>query len=553
VRRRRLLSIALGVTLALVAVEVALQVVAFVIWAGRSEAGADIQAAVLCVGDSFTYGLGATGDGGSYPRQLEQRLAANGDARTVINGAWPGQTSREVLLRLPEQLRRHRPDVVCVLVGINDISARPARVVEADFEQPPPTGFPLRLRVAQVFSLMVTWLTHEHSATPALVGTWHHGDLEVTFEPSGRVVLGKDELRWIRDERGFALVMPKGEVQPLSWSIAEGQLHLRTPEFEHTLAAGPAPPPRALVLGERALARGEFALAKGLFEAALPTGEDAPSARAGLLAVALAEGDRPRAVRLRDELQAHYATDASVGVGGALLRAHVALGEAEPALELAERILAREPTHLPAWDVMLASAATQLPRVLAYMQRVLAAAPADASWRPLLLQTRATLLRPSDPVAALDDLFTAFLLTGDGAFLQRQCELGAADYTLPARDAALGRLLPEAAARVRAALAADVGAAGVYSTLRAHLEHVAVVCKAHRAQLWLLSYPEPDAQRDALVAGVAAAVGARFVALHPRFTELLAATPRPQLFIPDGHCTDRGYGVMADELAKLLR
>lgn len=552
-KRRRLLSVAIGVTLALVALEVALQVIALVIWSRRSEAGADAPAAVLCVGDSFTYGLGATGDGGSYPRQLEQLLTAAGAARSVVNGGWPGQTSREVLLRLPEQLQRHRPEVVCVLVGINDVWGRPVRVVEADFAKPPSAGFPLRWRGGQVLSLLVTWLTHQPNAAPEFVGTWHHGDLQVSFEPSGRVLLGRDELRWIRDEGGFALVMPKGEVLPLSWSITAGRLLLRTPQFEHTLESGPAPPPRAVVRGELALARGELALAKQTFAEALATVEDAPSARAGLVAVAVAESDRPRAVVLREELQAQHAADASLGVGRALLQAHLALGETEPALDLAESLLARDPTQLPAWSVMLASAATHLPRVLACMQRVLAAAPADASWRPLLLQTRANLLRPSDPVAALGDHFAAFLQTDNGAFLLRQCELGAAEFTPSVREAALARLPAAAAARVRAALAADAGEVGVYATLRAHLERIAEACKAHGAQLWLLSYPEPDAQRDALVAGVAAAVGARFVALHPRFTELLATTPRAQLFIHDGHCTDRGYGVMAEQLAPLLR
>ena len=66
------------------------------------------RCAVLCVGDSFTWGLGATGADGSYLAQLEMLLAQRliDGASRVVNGGWPGRNSRIVLEQLPPQDRK---------------------------------------------------------------------------------------------------------------------------------------------------------------------------------------------------------------------------------------------------------------------------------------------------------------------------------------------------------------------------------------------------------------------------------------------------------------
>jgi len=84
---------------------------------------------VLCVGDSFTFGLGASDDAHSYPARLEERLrAAPVDGRwRVANGGVPSRNSRDVLLDLPRQFLRERPRFVVVLVGVNEVWSRPER------------------------------------------------------------------------------------------------------------------------------------------------------------------------------------------------------------------------------------------------------------------------------------------------------------------------------------------------------------------------------------------------------------------------------------------
>lgn len=72
---------------------------------------------VLCLGDSFTLGVGATPQH-SYPRQLQRILRREtGRAVTVINNGVAGRNSSQVRANLAANLRIHRPDLVLLLTG----------------------------------------------------------------------------------------------------------------------------------------------------------------------------------------------------------------------------------------------------------------------------------------------------------------------------------------------------------------------------------------------------------------------------------------------------
>jgi len=143
---QRAALVAFGVLVAVVAVELSLQAVAFVTYLGASARYHRADAVgtrtlrvrtALCLGDSYTYGEGASGEKGSYPSQLEQLLNAreNGPAGVrwrVVNRGWPGRNSAEVLQRTPGYLTTERPDYVVVLVGAND------RWSHREMDLPPP-------------------------------------------------------------------------------------------------------------------------------------------------------------------------------------------------------------------------------------------------------------------------------------------------------------------------------------------------------------------------------------------------------------------------------
>jgi lysophospholipase L1-like esterase len=85
-------------------------------------AAPETRRAILCVGDSFTYGLGAPA-GQDYPSQLERLIEErHPDAGiVVVNRGRPGFTSSEVLQRLESDLQEMMPLAVVLLVGMNNL------------------------------------------------------------------------------------------------------------------------------------------------------------------------------------------------------------------------------------------------------------------------------------------------------------------------------------------------------------------------------------------------------------------------------------------------
>ncbi len=108
--------------------EFSLQVVSLVAWWRLQDPTEDATVphsrVVLCVGDSHTYGTGASSRSSSYPSVLQEilnRQTSPGDSQwRVINAGWPGATSGATLQRLSGRLKEHDPDYVCLLVGFNN-------------------------------------------------------------------------------------------------------------------------------------------------------------------------------------------------------------------------------------------------------------------------------------------------------------------------------------------------------------------------------------------------------------------------------------------------
>jgi lysophospholipase L1-like esterase len=124
--RQRLGLIIFGIILALVCVELLLRAGGLVFLFYRGQLGNNFAQGsqayrILCLGDSFTQGIGA-GKDEDYPSQLQKLLNSLGlpEKFIVINKGIAGQNSSELLADLDINLNIYTPDLVIVLTGMND-------------------------------------------------------------------------------------------------------------------------------------------------------------------------------------------------------------------------------------------------------------------------------------------------------------------------------------------------------------------------------------------------------------------------------------------------
>lgn len=86
------------------------------------------DAVIVALGDSLTYGTG--GGGVNYPQVLQERTG-----RTVINAGIPGETSGGAAARLGTLLKQHKPQLLIVCSGGNDILRRHGDDVKANLSR----------------------------------------------------------------------------------------------------------------------------------------------------------------------------------------------------------------------------------------------------------------------------------------------------------------------------------------------------------------------------------------------------------------------------------
>jgi lysophospholipase L1-like esterase len=112
--------VAIGVLVLAASAELVLQAAARFV-GDRAETSSVGRVAIVCVGDSHTYGA-AVAPEEAYPSRLQVELdyAAPGHYR-VINLGIPGHNTSQVLNRLPRQALRHEAAMILVWVGINDL------------------------------------------------------------------------------------------------------------------------------------------------------------------------------------------------------------------------------------------------------------------------------------------------------------------------------------------------------------------------------------------------------------------------------------------------
>ena len=319
VPRKKLRLVLLGCVLALVAAELALQVIAFAIWSTRdSSVSPSDTETVLCVGDSFTYGLGTTSRDFAYPAAAERHAKETGSSLTFINGGWPGNDSRDVLRELPRLLEAHHPRLVYVLVGYNDSWHRPD-LEAAESLGNDDGGFRIEFRLGRLAAMVLDALgSNESESTPQvaaeprpihpILDAWHVGPTWFLFFEDGRLETNAGEFQWARDGDRLKLRFGQYEDSPtrtVDWAL-EGEIL--------TLSDDSGAPPLILARG-------------------MPTPTALDQARALFAGGDMAEGERA----LREAM-----TDPSLEADAALeLVTHLAKAKPEAAVREATAMIER--------------------------------------------------------------------------------------------------------------------------------------------------------------------------------------------------------------------
>jgi lysophospholipase L1-like esterase len=189
---RRLARIAVSFAIYVIALEIFLQSVALFV----SVMGRDIETSwitgnrrILCLGDSNTYGLWLERHE-AYPQQLETvwNESGSGSRVEVLNLGFPGTNSSRLRRDFPRMLDTLRPDVVIVLIGVNDYWTRPVEFERGPRDVNTRSFLERHSRVLKLYDMVQRALdtrelavTFEPIADPGVLarkGKAHFGDVE---------------------------------------------------------------------------------------------------------------------------------------------------------------------------------------------------------------------------------------------------------------------------------------------------------------------------------------------------------------------------------------
>lgn len=509
----RVKRVLLATVATVVALEVILQAGAFIVWFAESRPVPEIPAGhdvVLCVGDSWTHGMGSSDPRTrSYPAVLQQlvRQASKRDW-TVINGGQGGQHSRDVLQRLPSQLEHFRPKIVCVLVGQNDFWAAPEELAQGDDIDH--SAYRFRWRVPRL--LAWTWASLSEPA------------------PAPAAARGPE---W--EPRGPKPARPYAD-EPRKWN--------------------PSALAREHAARGRQLARGGDVLgAIAAYELALGECPGDAAARAALAELYRKNGQHDEASRELDWLTASWEQDRDYRTGRQLALALAACDRDRRVLELVPELLSTYPLDT---SLIVAMARSQflvgeVEEALRSVDTAIAIAPEPGFFWLRYRLCMAGLGRPDKAVASALAAYVLFNNAEQTATLLRSAckHVGAAKLraivesleSYPCPPDVRERLLQIVDEVVR-----ESGADDVSRVLAAHLTRIATTARNAGATPVFLTYPTAGSAGRVL-RRVAEQLDAELIDVAARFAELLGDRDYAEVRSADGHVDDEGYRLMATAVA----
>lgn len=501
---KRLLYLALLLAATVLLLETALQIGHAIVVFSQPPAdstAAESEATVLCIGDSYTFGVGASSPEGSYPAQLQELLIDRlGPASRAFNAGWPAQSSWDVASTFQNQLESSSPAFVSILVGTNDRWKVPSRF------QP------------------------ESSAR------------KETGDPTGR---------WALELRTVKLVRILLGDRPTTFSDPRTGAPSALDPSESAGADQPATRARAL------LRQSKYTEVLELAEEALETHLEIRQELRRIELIALIRlGRRTEALRISREFEELYESHPTKSNGEFLLAALANTGQSELSLEFAKSLIETYPDIVLAWQIVgwRARDRGDTETAASAFGTILSLAPTDdRSLRAETMRSLAAVLEDGDSGRATGLLIDAMLLDGEvprtvgtlRAALGDEAESQAATHlaTLDLDDR--GQALAED-------LLGGLGNAISWVVSVANLEWIVETTLAAGATPLVLSYPFCPGDVSAIQSQVASTQGARWIDVCSRFERELETRPWHELFVPDGHCTEAGYAIIAELVAEAI-
>ncbi|MHC5065157.1 MAG: SGNH/GDSL hydrolase family protein [Planctomycetota bacterium] len=489
-RKAALISIA-----TILVLELVLQVASLVVWASHSGDETELNPArVLCVGDSYTFGVGASDPRThGYPAQLESILQEDfGSDLRVNNRGWPGQDSRNLLARLDRDLREASPEVVCILIGCNDRWNRPAEWrQEQQAESQGETSWRWELRSLRLASLLF-------SGDDARLGPADEGGSSPAAKP-----------------------VPKGAWNQL-WA---GYHEEAVASFRANVDAYP---------------------------------DLAPANLAGLVDALMRLDRKVEVEATLEELESLYAERQDRNAAEGLVRALAAAYKHEEARDrcLQFAVLYPDSTHIPAILGWMHYSLGDLPESeRAYAQAIESLGERDPTWRANLLRNWSRSALELEPRRFVELQLRAWTVDGNRnkTLLGLRGQSSKVDRHM-AEDALEGLAVGEQRDLAEGIIAEAFASPDAYAgVLAKHLEIMIQMCREAGATPVLLSYPfKVDLVRNAQQQ-VALALEVNLVEIRGRFTKELRTRAREELFVADGHCNDAGYRIIAEMVAAAIR
>lgn len=502
-----------------------------------------LRRGVLCIGDSFTFGTGASAsEMNSYPTQLEQLLNSAGTSPPwrVFNFGKPGRNSWEVIRDLDGWLQRVRPAYCLLLIGANDAWNHEFSD-DASSRFPDPGGktgsltqWQWKFRTGRLFALLVYNLRHVRQRS---------GDAS----PGRRLV---------------AVSPPREAGSP----VADSLNVQAPPAFE----AADIPLDELRARGARLLLDDkDYAGAEAAFRSVRILAPDDVSAGIGLGRALLGQYKRTEALALASLLKTDVLADvdASSKILIELGWLYVDLGDGLSARELAEACLRSHPKHLPAYQLLIQTflLATEYDIAERCLTRAFSlASPTDQLWPALLVQrVQVRMARPGQIELAYEDLLAAYRHSPEQPDLHQQ--MRHLFFCYPIEPAAFARKLQasflpaDETQRVQGLFDAvrQSRVAGPYSALGANLQRIAGLCARRGTRLVVLSYPSRTASpaQNIMIQTFAEKTGTSFINVEHAFLERVEASQLTYdaVLLADGHPNDGGYQIMAQVVAEGMR